>query len=200
MHRDPLQRRARASVLAVLTCYVALGFGLAACSSTDVARPAASDTGSPTASSPSPSSTAVAVTDAAVAAATDAVRSYYATTDELLSDPQAPLDGATRVASGDELDLLRRQVQEQRIKGLRQTGAVTLMSLTATRANLQAPATVTIDACVDVSTVDVLDASGASVLAAGRPSASVVHLTVVESGDLGWTVDQTTARGEPCAS
>jgi len=135
-----------------------------------------------------------------VAAATDTVRSYYAATDELLSDPQTPLDEAARVASGDELDLLRRQVQQQRIEGLRQKGAVTLTSLTATGANLQAPAKVTIDACVDVSSVDVVDASGVSVLAAGRPSSSLVHLTVVEFEGLGWTVTQTTARGEPCAS
>jgi len=198
MLRDPLLRRARASVLAVLVGSAALGLGLTACSSTDVPGPDTSDTGSP-AAAPSSSSSAVAATDEAVAAATETVRSYYAATDELLSDPQTPLDEAGRVASGDELDLLRRQVQEQRLKDLRQSGTVALTSLTATGANLQAPAKVTVDACVDVSSVDVVDASGGSVLAAGRPSASLVHLTVVESEGLGWTVTQTTARGEPCA-
>ncbi|MGQ7296944.1 hypothetical protein [Quadrisphaera sp. KR29] len=134
-----------------------------------------------------------------MAAATEAVRSYYSVTDKLLSDPQASVDDAASVASGEELDLLRRQVQEQRVKGLHQTGSVVLSDLTATGADLQDPPTVTLDACVDVSALDVVDSTGASALAPDRSTTSIVHLTVVAAGDGRWTVQQTSAQGEPCA-
>ncbi|TNM66877.1 hypothetical protein FHN55_12295 [Streptomyces sp. NP160] len=193
--RDLLARARRASVV---VCLSGLSIGLTGCMTSPGATPAAS-TEAATTASPSPSSTAVAETDAAVAAATEAVRSYYAVTDRLLSDPQTSVDEAASVASGEELDLLRRQVQEQRVRGLRQTGSVVLADLTATGADLQAPPTVTIDACVDVSALDVVDNAGASALAPDRTTSSVVHLTVVAAGDARWTVDRTSAQGEPCA-
>lgn len=193
--RDLLARARRASVV---VCLSTLSIVLAGCTTSSDGSPAAG-TESSTAASPSPSSTAVAETDAAVAAATQAVRSYYAVTDRLLSDPQTSVDDAASVASGEELDLLRRQVQEQRVRGLRQTGSVVLANLAATGADLQNPPTVTLDACVDVSALNVVDSTGASALAPDRTTSSIVHLTVVAAGDARWTVDRISAQGEPCA-
>jgi hypothetical protein len=128
-----------------------------------------------------------------------AVLAYYDRTDALLSDPQLPIEQATDIAAGIELDELRRLLQEERADGRRQTGQAIVGSLEVIEVDLTPPATAMARICLDVTGVDVVDANGASVVLPEREARSVVDLNLVEQDATGWVVDRTEAEGIPCA-
>lgn len=134
----------------------------------------------------------------AAQAVEQAVTNYYAGTDNLLSDPLLPIDQATDVATGPELDEMRQLVQQRRIDGRRQTGQAVVASLEVKALNLAPPATAKAQVCLDVADVDVLDADGASVVLPGRQSRSVIDLDLVEQDATGWVVERTASEGVPC--
>ena len=128
----------------------------------------------------------------------EAVVSYYARTDALLSDPQLPIDQAVEVAAGSELDALRRLVQQRRIDGRRQTGRAIVATLVVEELELAPQATAKAQVCLDVASVDVIDADGASVVLPGRQDRSVIDLDLVEQDATGWVVEKTASEGAPC--
>ena len=153
----------------------------------------------PATASPSVTPTTASAQDAAVDAAADAVQRYYVLTDHLLSDPTSSIDEAATASSGEELDELRSQLQEQRARGERQTGSIALSDVEPLAVELSSPTTVTLRVCVDVSGVDVVDTAGQSVVQPGRPARSQVDVTVVDWSPNGWLVEKTASSGESCA-
>ncbi|GAB2473216.1 hypothetical protein [Xylanimonas ulmi] len=121
----------------------------------------------------------------AVAQAEDLVRKYYAVTDELGLDPTADLMRLEDVAISQELDVQRRSFQDWRNAGWIQKGRTKVLEVAAQSVNLDNsdPATgrvptVMVDACYDVTAVDVVDPAGTSVVLADRPDRAWVRFTV----------------------
>lgn len=132
-------------------------------------------------------------------AAEQAVVEYFRVTDELFRDPQLDLQRLVDVASGTELEELRRQLQEARADGRRQVGAAVVASLEMTDISAGLPATADMEVCLDVGGIDVVDQDGVSVVTAAREPRSVVGLTLVQGPDQAWRVDQTQSEGVACA-
>ncbi|GAB3769985.1 hypothetical protein GCM10027600_25540 [Nocardioides ginsengisegetis] len=88
-------------------------------------------------------------------------------------------------ATSSQLAAQRRLVSTERSKGLHQVGDTRVAELTVQTVNLDNsdPAagkvpTVTIDVCWDVTDVDIVDATGKSVVSPGRPSTGWTRYTV----------------------
>jgi hypothetical protein len=127
-----------------------------------------------------------------------AVKKYYGVTNVLLGDPQTPIDGATEVATGAELDALRLLLQQRRADGRRQSGAAVVDSLEVTAVDLSLPARASARVCLDVSSVDVVDRDGTSVVRADRAPRTFINLELVEQATTGYVVERTVAEGSPC--
>ena len=145
----------------------AVALVLAAALSASGCTPDAS--GKPPASTPS--ATALFASDEeALAAAEEAYRAYLAVADEILRDGGNDPDRLLQVAT--------QEVYEKQLEGYRQTadngwrgrGVTRLDTVSIQSYRPQsAKALVTIYACVDVAGVDVVDASGTSVVSPSRP-------------------------------
>lgn len=172
-----------------------------------VAQPAPSSA-APTTSAPTSASVVpVSAEDQAVAEATEAVEALYAAVDRINADPNSDPDPELReVSSGDAyLGQIRMAVQ-MKARGLTQIGNARVVDatpfsidlMTDTAANPPKFPTVVIDACLDVSDVNVVDAEGQSVVPAERLDQTTARLDVVQF-DFGWRVHQIASSGEPCA-
>ena len=105
------------------------------------------------------------------------LRDYYAVVDELRSDPASDLVGLDAVANSIALSSRQRQLERERGEGWHQTGQTKIVvvdlqgvELNNMDADGSVAPLVQFDVCIDVSGVDVLDANGSSVAAAGRPA------------------------------
>ena len=154
-------------------------------------------TDSPMSAAPSQSSSVSRSSESELAAA-DAellVHEYYRVIDELGSDPVASLSQLDGVAISKDLDSWKRQLERNRRDSYIQTGSTHLSAIEVTSVNLDNsdPATgrvptVQVDVCFDVSDVDVLDASGASIVTAERPDTGWIRHTV---SNYSWDTDPT---------
>lgn len=213
-------RPSRRTTTAVSAGAAALLFALAGCSSANGEAaplprpsdtPATTATASPTAS-PTPSPTAqVPVTpeEQAVAQAEEAVRRYYAVMDELGIDPAADENKVKEVTiTTGQVDAYNR-VAFDRGRGTRQVGVTKIAGMTSRLVTLQnepqkQPPTVPavdIDVCYDVSGVDVVDATGSSVVRADRRSRALERVTVANydwPNPASWKVASSDLRGDPC--
>jgi hypothetical protein len=116
-----------------------------------------------------------ATDDEALAAATEAYAKYQKVSDEILIDGGAHPERLLDVATQDFLDVQIIGYQQAEANGLRSTGGsmVDSTSLQFYDPNsVSGEAVVGIYGCADVSRVDVVDASGASVVSPGRPDRS----------------------------
>ena len=113
------------------------------------------------------------------------------------------------VAVPPELVVQQLTVRQSKPQGRRQNGYTRLTSLSVSSVDLTPPAggypEVVLQACVDVSGVDVTDRTGKSVVTAGRAprSKSTVTMYAYKKGIVGaeaggWYVYQATAKNEPC--
>jgi len=113
------------------------------------------------------------------------------------------------VAVPPELVVQQLTVRQSKPQGRRQNGYTRLTSLSVSSVDLTPPAggypEVVLQACVDVSGVDVTDRTGKSVVSAGRAprSKSTVTMYAYKKGTVGaeaggWYVYQATAKNEPC--
>ena len=141
---------------------------------------------SPTSTSPTPSvSTPPSDSEVASEAASDVVRRYFATIDQLRQDPGRPARSLTSVGIGTQLTAQQRLLETQRSNGFRQSGDTTIVEVTVQSINLdnseptagRVP-TATIDVCWDVSGVDVVDTNGESVVSRDRPDRGWTRFTV----------------------
>lgn len=122
---------------------------------------------------PSPSSTPVfASEEDALAAATDAYEAYLKLWAQIASDPNSDPTEIAAVSSGDFYSSELEGITALRDNGWTVVGASTLRSVELQYVNLNATAPEQVlgaYVCVDVSAVDVIDATGASVVAESRP-------------------------------
>lgn len=113
------------------------------------------------------------------------------------------------VAVPPELVVQQLTVRQSKPQGRRQRGYTRLVSLSVSSVNLAPPPggypEVVLQACVDVSAVDVTDRTGRSVVTASRAprSKSTVTMYQYKKGTVGaeaggWYVYQATAKNEPC--
>jgi hypothetical protein len=171
--------------------------------------PSATPTPSSTSDAPSPTSPS----DVASAAATSAMRSYFAVVSQVGQNPKSPLKRLETVATSTQLQALETFQRRQREQGRRQIGSTVINELTVQSVNLENsdPAagtvpTVVIDVCWNVSDVDVVDRDGASVVSPDRPDTgwtrySVANYDYAEDPNGGWRVATgRDLREEPCAA
>ncbi|UOY03236.1 hypothetical protein [Blastococcus sp. PRF04-17] len=144
--------------------------------------------GTSTSQTPSPSPTTPSPADEAQAAAVELVPEYLRTIDDLYLDPSLPLDGIHQVAVVPEATAQATAIGKFRSQRYRQTGRSQLVTTSAVSVDLSnSPAaspspvfpTVVVTACVDVSQVDAVDATGQSIVPPDRPRYLIQQLTVV---------------------
>jgi hypothetical protein len=177
-------RTATAGAAAMLLALTASG-----CSSSSDAGPWSSPTsGTPTSETSSPSPTTSSPTEEAQAAAVALVPDYLETIDDLYLDPSLHLDEIYQVAVAPEATAQATAIGKFRSQGYRQTGRSQLVNASAVSVDLSSsPAaspspvfpTVVVTACVDVSQVGAVDATGQSIVPSDRPRYLIQQLTVV---------------------
>ncbi|RBY95262.1 hypothetical protein DQ237_14370 [Blastococcus sp. TF02-8] len=159
------------------------------CSSSSDPGPSSSLTsGTSTSRTPSPSPTAPSPAEEAQELAVDLVPEYLRMIDDLYLDPSLALDGIYEVAVAPEATAQATAIGKFRSQGYRQTGRSQLVTASAVSVDLSndpaaSPSpvfpTVVVSACVDVSQVDAVDATGESIVPPDRPRYLVQQLTVV---------------------
>ena len=196
----------------VLAAAIIAVIAVSGCDGSPAPSPTSTSPSSPS-ESPSPTTTRSPASESEEAAA-DAeavVRDYYAVVDELRSDPASDLVGLDAVASSIALSSLQRMVERERGDGWHQTGRTKIVTidlqgveLNNTDADGAVAPLVLLDVCIDVSGVDVLDANGSSVAAAGHPTTGWERQTVInhdrENDPVGgWRVSTSETLGrQPC--
>lgn len=137
--------------------------------------------GTSSAPEPSISKTATSDSEKASSAVETLTQDYFATVDKVRQDPGVGGDDLKKYAAGTQLTAQQGFLDKARKLGQRQTGSTRLTKVLVQSINLSAkPATATVDACWDVSDVDVLDASGKSVVSPSRPDTGGTRFTVTQ--------------------
>jgi hypothetical protein len=167
---------------------VVLGLTGSACSSSG----GASSTAPTSSTSSPPSSSAVPTTASpsqdAQSQAVALVPTYLGTIDDLYLDPSRALDDIYQIAVAPDAVAEATAIGKFRAQGYRQTGRMQLVSASAGSVDLMnSPAaslspvlpSVVVIACVDVSQVGAVDATGQSIVPSDRPRYLVEQLTVV---------------------
>jgi hypothetical protein len=140
-------------------------------------------TASPSVATQAPSAAATVAAEpltyeAAVSAAESTLSRFLATSDQILQKADGDAGVARTMASGFVLGEIEAAAQERKDVGLRQTGSVRIVSMTprVVRLDVTNP-TVSISACLDVSGIDVIDSTGASLKdRLYQPSGPVQHV------------------------
>ena len=152
-----------------------------------VASPSATPTATPSPSEP-----------ARHTAAKDTVARWFQTTDSLGQSPDLPLDKLLTVSRGTAYQTWVQALQVRRVHGHTQVGDTVLISLTAQdAAPIEGRTVVTVAACYDVSKVNLVDATGSSVVSPDRVPRAKAEFTVAQYTD-GWFVVDDVTKGEPC--
>lgn len=187
-------RRSLALVVAALAVSTLAGCSEDPASTTPPTELTSSSTPSPTTTTTEPPSDG----ELAEQAASQVLRDYYATVDRLRQDATQPLGQLKAVANGGQLAAQTLFTRNQREAGNRQTGGAQVIELVVQSVNLdtsgkgQVP-TVQVDACWDVSAVDVLDRDGNSIVTPTRPERGWTRYTLANhewkaSPQNGWRV------------
>ena len=151
-----------------------------------------SSTSSASETSAAPSSSAAPTTanpsQVAESQAVAFVPTYVGAIDDLYLDPSRALDDIYQVAVAPDAVAEATAIGKFRAQSYRQTGRVQLVSASADSVDLtNSPAaspspvlpSVAVTACLDVSQVDAVDATGQSIVPADRPQYLVEQLTMV---------------------
>jgi hypothetical protein len=123
--------------------------------------------------SPTPSSTPLFATEAdALKAATDAYAAFSKISDDVFHDGGANSERMKQVASGEQLNQEIEGYESIRSKGQHSTGYSSFdrVVLEQYSSNLLGQNVVTVYLCEDITSVDVLDANGVSVVSSDRPN------------------------------
>jgi hypothetical protein len=123
---------------------------------------------------PEPSSTPIFATeDEALAAATAAYAAYVKMSDQIFMEGGANPERLGSVATGEQLKTDLAGYQTAAEKGVHSTGGTTFEGVTLQlfrEKSVDGEAVIAVYLCEDISSVDVLDASGTSVVSPTRPS------------------------------
>ena len=191
MKRRPL------AVAILLACTIAL----AACNSENP-RPSSSASRTPAPSSsasasPAPSPTKpLTPAEQDLQSAGEAITEYWRVLDEVASDPKVSLNVLATVARSQALEQWQTTLAADRGQGVEQQGRARVRDAVASSGDGKSFA---VTACVDFSEVDVVDASGKSVVKAGRPVAQR-YSYVVQKAPEGFFVTEDLFKGQPCTS
>ena len=168
---------------------VVLGLTASGCSSSSDPGPSSSPTSTTSTSQTSSAPrTSPSPTQDAQAQAVAFVPTYLQKIDDLYLDRSLPLDEIYQVAVAPDAVTEATAIGKFRAEGYRQTGRVQLVTASADIVDLtNSPAaspspvlpTVVVTACVDVSQVSAVDATGQSIVPAGRPRYLIEELSVV---------------------
>jgi len=169
----------------------------AGCSAANEPDPGASSP-TPSASgtaSPSPTAASLSPAEQDKAAAGEAVLRYMRVYEDLSVNTTKPFDVIDTVAQGQAAEQMRVDLTDSRGKKLRQTGE---QQLGAPVVSTTDGKTFTVDACLDVTGVDVVDESGVSVVTSLRRDRQVFRYEVTKT-DKGFfvTLNEYEAVG-PC--
>jgi hypothetical protein len=127
----------------------------------------------PAAKPPTPSSTPLFATEAdALKAATEAYAAFSKTSDDVFHDGGANSERMKQVASGEQLNQEMKGYESIRSKGQHSTGYSSFdrVVLEQFSSSPLGQDVVTIYLCEDITSVDVLDANGISVVSSDRPN------------------------------
>jgi len=132
---------------------------------------------------PAPTPTAVFMSEEeAFAAAEETYEAYIDALNQVDFATPATFEPVYALLSGTASESTRTAFSEFHAKHVRMTGATRYDSFTRVSADL-VRGTVNVDVCVDVSEVDVLDASGTSIVSADRPPRQPMRLSFVAQPD-----------------
>ena len=150
---------------------------------------------SASASSSSSMSTTATPSDSPEAQAAQAVVAFWKLRDQLASDPSQGVTKLAEVARGQALDVHRRSLNAQAAQGWTQVGFVTVTPGTVKPTDK--PGEYSVVACVNVSTVNIVDAEGKSHVPPGRPEQSAYTYKVQQDGAQ-WYVVEDLLEATPC--
>ena len=168
---------------------------------------------STTASTSPASSTPSSPSSLAAENATTLLRTYFATLDAVRSTASEAIGRLSSVTTSIELSAEQHLIQEQRARGLHQTGTTRIDKLQVESVNLgnsdpsagKAP-TVSIAVCWDVTNADLVDKGGHSVVSSARPKRGWTLYTVANyqwsaNPAGGWRVaDSQDLKRTPCSA
>jgi len=157
---------------------------------------------------PEPTSTPVFASDEeALAAAEQAYAAYFRASDSILNDGGADPERLQAFASEEMYQLQLGGYREAQLAGLRSVGATVVDSIilqSYDASSSDGEGIVTVYACVDVTNVDLVDATGNSVVSASRPNRTSVEavfdLSSQDSGHLVLASEEQWAGRERCGS
>lgn len=132
------------------------------------------------------------------AAAVEVVTRYFKLLDSLYQDPDKPGDDLRKVSTGDARRESIASINNLRGKGQVQVGDSVLRNASAGIPKGDVgEQQVSVQVCIDVSDVDVVDKDGKSVVAKGRPDEFPAELTM-QQYDGAWYVEQHRTEGSAC--
>lgn len=166
-------------------------------------------TGGPQTSTPTPSAPSTAgpspstswspdADDDAAEGARMQVGRYFHVLDVLLQRPDLPLEELLEHATGEALRADARRIEGYRSKGHVQEGATVLERVsTGVPVGDRSERAISVQVCVDVSGVDVVDAEGESVVGEGEPPRYPMELDLRQH-DGAWMVERHRSEGAAC--
>lgn len=162
----------RVGATAAVTCIVLTA--VAACTPAPSEGPPRS-TSSTTSSQPPPASIEQNPQDSAEQAAGQAVLEYADVTDRIWTDPSVSIDELAAVSRGDTLNYARQIIVDGRRDGLKQIGPT---ETTIISSQYQSNNEYNVQACLDVSETQLIDADGQLVDTTKRPPRVKYEYTV----------------------
>ena len=183
------------AAMAAFACAVAL----AGCNAEDTppspgpTSPAPSAGTTATSATPTPTKT-LTPEQQDLRSAEEAITQYWRVIDEAASDPTQSLNVLATVARSQALAQWQTTLAEYRTKQWKQVGRSSVDDAVAVTEDGKA---FTVRACLDVSSLDVVDAAGKSIVVANRPAQQQYTYTV-EKAPEGFFVIEDTLKGQPC--
>lgn len=162
----------RAAATAAVACIVLTAVSACTPAPPEESSPGASST---TSSQPPPASVEQNPQDSAEQAAGQAVLQYADVMDRVTIDPSVSIDELATVARGDTLNYARQIIVANRKDGLKQVGPT---DTTIISSQYQSNNAYDVQACLDVSKAELVDAAGDSVTTADRPPKYKYQYTV----------------------
>jgi hypothetical protein len=189
-------RKRMFAAMTALACAVALS----GCNADDTPRsPAPTTSGlsssgtAATSATPTPTKT-LTPEEQDLRSAEEAITEYWRVIDEAASDPNQGLNVLATVARSQALAQWQTTLAEYRTKQWNQVGRSSVNDAVAVTEDGK---TFTVLACLDVSSLDVVDAAGKSIVVANRP-AQQQYTYKVEKASEGFFVIEDTLKGQPC--
>ncbi|MBM6402287.1 hypothetical protein [Phycicoccus sonneratiae] len=174
---------------------------LAGCNDGDATPTVSSATQTATATSASSSSTptptkSLTPAEQDLVDAEQSVIDYWRVLDSTGADPKSNLNVLATVARGQALAQWQSTLSDYRSKGWVQQGAAKVVDPAAAK---KANKKFSVTACIDVTGVEVVDASGKSVVASSRPNRQQ-YTYEVEKSPQGFFVTVDRLEGRPCVA